>query len=74
MSDEREPIELRIESSGASASDVAAVTAVVRAALEQLAEESAAEESTAPSAWARSQRTLRTPLHPGPGAWRSFSG
>ncbi|MEJ1229347.1 MAG: acyl-CoA carboxylase subunit epsilon [Galbitalea sp.] len=54
--------------------ELAAVTAVLETVLEELAEEHGRRESATPSAWERSQRTVRAPLNPGPGAWRSFSG
>jgi hypothetical protein len=65
---------IRIVSTGADAADVAAVTAVLTAALDELAASQAADTATPISAWQRGQRQLRTPLMPGPGAWRSFSG
>jgi hypothetical protein len=54
--------------------EVAAVTAVLAAALEELGGQSTAQGAPAESAWQRSQRPLRAPLHPGSGQWRSFSG
>jgi hypothetical protein len=54
--------------------EVAAVTAVLAAALEELSGQAAAQATPAESAWQRSQRPLRTPLHPGSGQWRGFSG
>lgn len=65
---------IRIVSTGADAADVAAVTAVLTAALDELAASHASDSATPISAWQRGQRQLRTPLVPGPGAWRSFSG
>jgi len=68
-SPEPEMSPIRVVSRNATALDIAAVTAVVTAALEEL---SAEQSATAPevSAWRRSQRGLRTAIHPGPGAWR----
>ncbi len=65
---------IRIVSHGADATDIAAVTAVLTAALDELAAAQAAEGGVTVSAWQRSQRQLRAPLTPGAGAWRSFSG
>lgn len=65
---------IRIISTGANAADVAAVTAVLTAALDELAAGQAAETAVPVSAWQRGQRQLRHTLVPGPGAWRSFSG
>ena len=55
-----------------SAEEVAAVTAVLSAALEELADANARESVVTTSAWQRGQRNIRQPIHPGPGAWRSF--
>lgn len=66
--------DLRVVSHGATPEEVAAVTAVLTAALEELAEQLAVESAPRTSAWARRQRALRVPLVPGPGAWRAFSG
>jgi hypothetical protein len=64
--------DLRIVSSGATPEEVAAVTAVLHAALEELA--AAHERDGAPvvSAWQRNLRPIRATLVPGPGMWRSF--
>jgi len=48
--------------------EVAAVTAVVAAALEQLAEEDRRREDDAPTAWERGRRGVRRPLSRGD--WR----
>jgi hypothetical protein len=56
---------------GLSEEEIAAVTAVLTAALnEQVRQEPGADAAS--SAWQRSQRTLRQPLVRGPGAWRSW--
>ncbi len=62
---------IRVVSKNATDSDIAAVTAVLTAALDELAAAQSGE-GPAVSAWHRSQRALRTPLTPGAGAWRSF--
>jgi hypothetical protein len=54
--------------------ELAAVTAVLAEVLEELAEEQGRRDLSGVSAWDRSRRSLRTPLAPGPGAWRGFSG
>jgi hypothetical protein len=56
------------------AEELAAVTAVLAGVLEELAAEQGRREQAVTSAWARSQRAVRTPLTPGAGTWRSFSG
>jgi len=53
--------------------EVAAVAAVLSGVLEELVDLDDATPAV-PSAWARSQRPIRRPLHPGAGAWRGFSG
>ena len=74
MSDASENPSIRIVSRGADATDIAAVTAVLTAALDELAAAQAVEGGVRVSAWQRSQQQLRAPLTPGAGAWRSFSG
>ena len=57
------------------ATDLAAITAVLAGVLEELAaEQGRLEQASTQSAWQRSQRAVRAPLHPQAGAWRSFSG
>lgn len=69
-----EPEQIRFITPGITPEEVAAVTAVLTAlAAEQQAAERAARSSKTTDAWSRSQRGLREPLHPGDGAWRSFS-
>ena len=53
--------------------ELAAVTAVVTSMIEDLEDDQRAEVPIV-SAWQRSQRRIRTPMNPGAGAWRSFSG
>jgi hypothetical protein len=47
--------------------ELAALTAVVAS----LPGPAAEEEQPAQSAWSAPETRLRTPLHPGPGAWRA---
>ena len=56
------------------AEELAAITAVLAGVLAELAAEHGRRAQSATSAWERSQRAVREPLHPAPGAWRSFSG
>lgn len=53
--------------------ELAAVTAVITSMVEDL-EDGQRIEGALVSAWQRSQRSIRSPLVPGVGAWRSFSG
>ncbi len=66
--------DLQIVSEGASTEDAAAVTAVVGAALGELAAELEMHSGPSQSGWQRSQRPIRGTVAPGAGAWRSFSG
>lgn len=63
---------IRIVSKNATDEEIAAVSAVLKAALDELAAASGPDDGPVVSAWNRSQRGLRAPLSPGPGAWRSF--
>ena len=56
-----------------SPEEIAAVSAVLQGALDELAAANTGDEPPV-SAWQRSQRGLRSTLAPGAGAWRSFSG
>jgi Acyl-CoA carboxylase epsilon subunit len=66
-------LDLRIVSPGVSAEEIAAVTAVIQASLDELASTMAVDAPAAVSAWQRSQRSVRSTLRPGPGSWRNFS-
>ncbi len=66
--------DLRIVSAGAQPDEVAAVTAVLRGALDELAAGLEVDGEPTVSAWRRSQRPIRAPITPGRGAWRSFAG
>ena len=75
MTTDETPVEqsIRVTAGNPDDLELAAVTAVLTAALEELAAESGARKDAGPSAWERSQKSLRQPLSPGNGAWRSFS-
>lgn len=64
---------IRIIAGSPTAEELAAVTAILAHALDEAAAEQTQEVVRA-SAWDRSRASLRSPLHPGPGAWRGFSG
>jgi hypothetical protein len=66
--------DIAVISGNPDADELAAVTAVLAEVLDELAAEQGRRELAGPSAWARSQRGIRPPVQPGPGAWRSFSG
>lgn len=67
-------LDLLVVSRGATPHEVAAVTAVLRGVLEEEAAHREASRPKHPSAWQRSRRPMRTPLTPGPGRWRGFTG
>ena len=69
MSDEAAP-QIRILSGNPSDEDIAAVTAVLTAALDELAGESRRSGDSGPTAWQVSQRDIRSALPFG--AWRNF--
>ena len=62
--------EIRILGGTPTPEDIAAVTAVLTAALDELAGESRRSGADGPTAWQVSQRDIRTPLPFG--AWRDF--
>lgn len=62
--------DIRIAGGNPTAAEVAAVTAVVTAALEEILGEHRRRRTRGPSAWARSQRDIRQPLVRG--AWRTW--
>ena len=75
MSEPLDPSQIRFVTRGVTPEEIAAVTAVLTAAAaEQAAAAEEARPQAGPDAWERSRRQLRSPLHPGPGMWRSFSG
>jgi len=53
--------------------EVAAVTAVLGAALEEIASDRERASTAGTTAWQRSQRAIRTPIVRGHDAWRGFS-
>jgi hypothetical protein len=68
------PLDIRITGGNPSPEDIAATTAVLSAALEELGAEHGRLDDAGPSAWQRSQRPFRSPITTGTGVWRSFSG
>ena len=61
--------DIRITGGQPSDEEIAALTAVLSAALDELAGDHRRQRIT-PTAWERSQRGVRTPLTPG--TWNSF--
>lgn len=68
---EQHPAQIRILGGDPTPEEIAAVTAVLSAALDQLAGESHRRAAAGPTGWQASQRGVRTPLPFG--AWRNFS-
>jgi hypothetical protein len=64
---------ISVVSGNPTAEELAAVTVVLEAMLDEQEDSAALAAAPRVSAWQRSQRALRKPLHPGYGAWRSFS-
>ena len=69
-SEQATPPEIRILSGQATDDEIAAITAVLTNALDELAGESRRSSDTGPIGWQASQRAVRTPLPHG--AWRNF--
>ncbi|TBN55929.1 acyl-CoA carboxylase subunit epsilon [Glaciihabitans arcticus] len=65
--------EFRIVAGNPTPAELAAVTAVLTGVLDELSAEQGRLAHTGPSAWAISQRPIRSTIAPGQGAWRSFS-
>lgn len=63
------PPDIRILSGNPTPNEIAAVTAVLSAALDELAGQTLKSNQNGPSAWQRSQRAIRKPLPFG--AWRN---
>jgi hypothetical protein len=70
--DASDTFDIRFTTKNVTDTEIAAVTAVISAAIREQTDD-LAEPAPAASAWARSQRVLRSPIVPAPGAWRSFS-
>jgi hypothetical protein len=59
---------------GVSDAEVAAVTAVLRGLLHEESDSLRRSPDRVRSAWDLGQRAIRSPLQPGAGRWRSFTG
>mgnify|MGYP003679139026 CR=1 FL=1 len=60
----------RVVAGSATPEELAAVAVVVGAQLEEEVSRSTADDGPVRNPWAVTQRNLRVPLRPGPGAWR----
>jgi hypothetical protein len=68
------PVSFTVVAGDPTPAELAAVTAVVGAVLEEIAAERELGTVPGPSAWQRSQRPIRTPITRGYDTWRAFSG
>jgi hypothetical protein len=59
---------------GVTDAEVAAVTAVLRGLLQEESDQLRRSPERLRSAWDVGQRAIRSPLEPGAGRWRSFTG
>ena len=66
--------DIRIVAGSPTAEEIAAITAVLHATLDELAASEATRAQSTTTAWQRDQRGLRATLTPGSGAWRGFGG
>jgi gamma-glutamyl:cysteine ligase YbdK (ATP-grasp superfamily) len=66
--------ELRIISGDPTPSELAAITAVLSAMIEEAESSRRQSARRGQSAWQRSQQPIRQTLAPGFGAWRTFGG
>ncbi|MEP6843711.1 MAG: acyl-CoA carboxylase subunit epsilon [Pseudolysinimonas sp.] len=65
-----EAYDIRITGGDPTDDEIAALTAVLSVALDELSGDSRRRQRLTPTAWERSQRAVRTPLTPG--AWQGF--
>jgi hypothetical protein len=68
-SDDEPRADIRFLSGNPDAEEIAAISAVLSAALEELAGEQRRRQTAGPSSWQRSQRNVRRPLVRG--SWRN---
>ena len=68
------PVSFTVVAGDPTPAELAAVTAVVGAVLEEIASDSELAAVPGVSAWQRSQRPIRGSVARGHGAWRGFSG
>lgn len=66
--------EIVVVAGSPSDAEIAATTAVVSGAIEELVAADEPEPFVHRSAWQLSQRGLRSQITPGPGRWRGFAG
>jgi hypothetical protein len=67
------PDEIRVVAGDPTPEELAAVVAVLEGMAEELEGTRADAAARAASAWAQSQRPIRTPIVPGVTRWRGFS-
>lgn len=62
--------DVRVTTGGATPEEIAAVAVVIARQLEEEAARATTDDGPVRSRWALSQRNMRAPLRPAPGAWR----
>lgn len=72
-SEEPEAVSIDVLSGDPTAAELAALTAVITALVEEQGDRDA-DVARSVSGWDRSRRAVRSPLYPGLGAWRGFTG
>jgi hypothetical protein len=68
------PVAFTVVAGEPTPAELAAVTAVLGAVLEEIATDHAGDGTPDVSAWQRSARAIRAPLTRGVDTWRGFSG
>ncbi|MDH6235922.1 acyl-CoA carboxylase subunit epsilon [Cryobacterium sp. CG_9.6] len=71
---EFDPSDVIFLTPGVSDTEASAVIAILRGLLREESDERRSAPGHGQSAWQRNQRSVRSPITPGPGSWRSFSG
>lgn len=69
-----DPSQVMFVTRGVTPIEAAAVTAVLRGLLQEESDDARSQPEKTRSAWEISQRSVRAPLTPGAGRWRSFVG
>ncbi|HEY0258726.1 MAG TPA: acyl-CoA carboxylase subunit epsilon [Lacisediminihabitans sp.] len=72
--DETPAPDFSVVSGNPTPTELAAVTAVLTAMLDEAGHADDERAGTETDAWRRSQRGIRAPIRPGTDTWRSFSG
>jgi len=74
LASEFDPSEIVFITQGVSDTEASAVIALLRGLLREESDGRRTAPGRGQSAWQINQRSVRQPIAPGPGRWRSFSG